>query len=125
MIYERLDASDFERRMRESGWNFLNGELIQDLFFYLEDEDGDMEFDAALIDRDFIPYSGWVDLVDEEVIDKHDLDEVVGAEFGEEGPGYMWGGVDEHDLDEAVLNMVNNTGRLVAEADGQYLLRSY
>ena len=52
--------------MRESGWNFLNGELIQDLFDYLEDAHGDMEFDAALIDRDFIPYSGWVDLVDEE-----------------------------------------------------------
>lgn len=69
MIYERLDASDFERRMRESGWNFLNGELLQDLFFYLEDEDGDMEFDVTLIDSDFIPYHGWVDLVDEGAVE--------------------------------------------------------
>ena len=53
MIYERLDASEFERRMRESGWNNVNGELIQDLFDYLEDAHGDMEFDAVAIRSDF------------------------------------------------------------------------
>lgn len=29
MIYERLDASDFARRMHESGWSYVNGSLLQ------------------------------------------------------------------------------------------------
>lgn len=124
MIYERLDASEFERRMRESGWNNVNGELIQDLFDYLEDAHGDMEFDAVAIRSDFTPYDNWEDMVDEGVIDEGDLADELGVETNEDNL-YNWDEEDPREINDAVRDLLISDGMLAVENNGEYIVHAY
>lgn len=124
MIYERLDASDFSRRMHESGWSYVNGSLLQEFFFYLEEAAGDMEFDAVAIRSDFTPYDNWQDMVDEGVIDERDLADELGVEPNEDNL-YDWDEEDPQEINDAVRDLLISDGRLAVEEGGEYIVHSF
>lgn len=110
--------------MRESGWNNVNGELIQDLFDYLEDAHGDMEFDAVAIRSNFTPYDNWEDMVDEGVIDEGDLADELGVETNEDNL-YNWDEEDPREINDAVRDLLISDGMLAVENNGEYIVHAY